>query len=226
MLWLGICMLVLISHCGCQQQVTHSANPIGIGVDEYDRIFTAAVDVLRDCRFTVNRQDRRFGVITTYPLIASSVLEPWGGEGATFDAQMESTINYQRRTVRVTLEPRNDNTAGGDNDADVGDNDKDAVGGGNDIAVGSGANAYQMRIEVAVERLQIPQGELTSSAVSYVRFRSQAGSVGRIGELGDEQAFWRKVRRDSDMEQSLIHDILVRSKKARNSVKEIITEDG
>lgn len=71
----------------------------------YDQAFDATLEALRDERFTLDRVDRRLGVITTRPRPSGIFLEPWKGDNATVGQAMESTLHYQRRVVRVEFEP-------------------------------------------------------------------------------------------------------------------------
>jgi len=61
---LSLCLAAAVT-AGCNSRVASMNNPITITAEEYDRIFEATIDVLRLNQFTVDRRDRRFGVITT-----------------------------------------------------------------------------------------------------------------------------------------------------------------
>ncbi|MHC4997034.1 MAG: hypothetical protein ACYTGQ_18495 [Planctomycetota bacterium] len=88
--------IVSMGLAGCSRPISETANPTAIPTTDYDRVFDAAVKVLRENHFVVDRADRRFGVVTTEPRIASSVFEPWHTDN----------LNMRRRTARVRLSPR------------------------------------------------------------------------------------------------------------------------
>ena len=167
---------------GCGRQTVAIDNPTRIIAPEYDRIFDASVQVLRDMRFVVDRKDRRFGVVTTRPMIAASAFEPWHPDNTTSDQVAQSTLNYQRRSVRITIEPT-------DQEAPFDD--------------------YMLDVAVLQERRQVPHRQLTSSAVADVSYRGRAAEAQAVEtEVGRETAFWRPVGRDAELERRILADIL------------------
>ncbi len=71
----------------------------------YDAAFDATVAALRDEQFLLDRVDRRLGVITTRPRAASTALEPWKSDNSTPAQALESTLQYERRIVRIEFDP-------------------------------------------------------------------------------------------------------------------------
>lgn len=98
----------LVGLGGCASQPTASM-PAPVVVTNYDHVFDAAVEVLRDHRFTVRRMDRRYGQITTYPRTAASAFELWHPDSES-PYTGENTFNHQRRTVQVSVQPTDDFT--------------------------------------------------------------------------------------------------------------------
>ncbi len=149
--------------------------------DEYDRAFDAAVDVLRDARFTIDRVDRRSGVITTEARVSSTIVEPWRPDNATLGMSVDSTLNYQRRVVRVQF--------------------TDAAGAGDvtDLTVLPGGRALGLAVTCTIERAHRPNRRVESAALS----RSSQAIDPRLQERGIGQVFWQQVGRDPNWEQTI-----------------------
>ena len=182
---------------GCARQLVEVPNPLPIAEAEYDRVFDAAVDVLRAKRFVVDRQDRRFGVITTKPMVAASVFEPWRHDNHTDRQALEATLHHQRRIVRVSLKPRR---------PDVADAAADPPA---DPTPTSRAN-FLLQVDVAVERRHHPDRHLTTAAFATIGFHNRAGHVTRT-EAGYESSAWVPLANDPILEQQLVADIIRRS---------------
>lgn len=187
----GLFLALVVMLGGCGRAVVQTDNPIPITTAEYDRVFNASVDVLRDFGFMPARQDRRFGVITSRPRLAASVFEPWRTDNTTGDQVLANTINHRRRTVRVELLPRS-------------------------TEVGPDAPAartnYQLAVTVELEQRQHPPRNLHTAAASSVAFYGRSGGARRVlTAAGVERSFWRPVGRDPLLEQRLIAAILTRA---------------
>ena len=200
---------------GCAARTGQVANPIAITTGEYDRVFDASVETLRQMKFTVDRQDRRFGVISTRPRIASSVLEPWETDHARPGQMVQATLNHERRIVRVFIKPAGAESAGAaENDSEQ------ATATAEDGAADQGdamrdVAAYRLRVKVVVERRQIPQVQPSAASVTTLEFvRGRSAAHGTLTETGYRQAFWRPIGRDELMEKRLVLDILRRATSA------------
>ena len=196
---------------GCTRAYVDVPNPLPIAEAEYNRVFDASVEILREMRFVVNRQDRRFGVVTTHPLDASSSVEPWHPDNVNTDDTFEATLNHHRRTVRVMLGPRQDEgideTPGA---VSTGDSDE-AEPADARPAPRSGSKAdYGLYVEVQVERRHHPGLNLTSAAFAAVGFRGRAGAV-MLTETGVEASHWEPMGRDPFLEREIVARIIRRS---------------
>ncbi len=180
-----LCLLLSLM-AACQQQRTCVDNPITVTSDEYHNVFASAFDALRDRHFVVDRYDKRFGIITTHPLIASSIFELWDTRGSTLATQLESTLNYQRRTARITLQPKSSDT--------------------NSQITADHPASYLMSVKVILQRLHVPPHQLDTAVVDSTR-----RSYWRRTASDNQQQFWRTIGRDTDLEQQLILDILHRA---------------
>jgi hypothetical protein len=194
----AIVALLCLPILGCGRSVVSIDNPIAVAPDEYQRVLTASVNTLRDMRFVVNRVDERFGVVTTYPMTASSFFEPWHVDNTTPDQVVENTINHQRRIARVTLEPI------------------DRQGQVLDLMMprspAQAPASYQLRVEVMLERRQTPERQLNTAAVAGLQFAGAAGTPRALmTEYGEQEVHWRPVGRDELIEQRLVAEILQRA---------------
>jgi len=217
-------LLACLALLGCNSRIVSANNPVAITAEEYDRIFEATVDVLRLNQFRVDRQDRRFGVITTEPLIAASALEPWYTDNTTPYQTADATLNYQRRIVSVHLEPADREALAAAELARI-----DVRTGQTPTALSpdpraapdeqpqpvestAGGENYQLRVEVMLEQRQLPEQQLHTAAMTSVTYYGRSPDVrSTVTERGVERSFWKPVGRDFYYEQRLVRDILNRS---------------
>ncbi len=68
-------------------------------------LWLATQDVLREYNFTIDRHDRRAGVITTKPLTGMQFFEPWRKDAVTREAMLDSSLKTLHRTVTVQIRP-------------------------------------------------------------------------------------------------------------------------
>lgn len=107
----------------------------------FDALWLAAQDVLREYRFTIDRHDRRAGLITTKPLTGMQVFEPWREDAANRTDLADSSLKTLYRTVTVRIQP----TAPGSAD-------------------------YEPVVEVAVSKPPPPKREFHSIGAAYGLF--------------------------------------------------------
>jgi hypothetical protein len=177
---------------GCTRAIVKAPDPIRIDAREYSAVFDAAILVLRDEGFTINRKDYRFGVVTTRPLFAPSVFEPWHVQNTTSYQTLESTLNSERRIVEVTIEPTGP-----------------APGVG---AVPAAPNPnYQLRVDVLIERHEYPMYQLSGSTSGYSVLDTYSGPSQLQTERGLLSVYWVPIAHDPYMEQQLIAEIIHRS---------------
>ncbi len=195
---LGVAVVCALAACQSQKggaaaeaEAPPSAAPIAAG--QYDRVFDAAVWELRDRRFVVQRQDRRFGLIETQPLIASSVVEPWYSDNSTAAQAMESTLNHDRRIVYVTLQPA--------------PSELEAYQAG-----GPAPTAYEVRVRVEMQRRSLPSKPLTTAAVGGIGARESRRRMKTLRtEEGVQESRWVALGRDPKLEARLLLAIMERA---------------
>lgn len=155
---------------GCQQQQVTVDPPLSVASAEYHQAIDASIITLRDMNMIVDRQDRRFGVVTTRPQVIGSVLEPWHLDRHDSDQLMASTFNFRRRTVRITVEPAE---AGAD---------------------------FTLHVEAIIEQQQRPQQQIHTAAARSISFQGRSGGTQLGEMSPDVEVFWRTVGNDVAME--------------------------
>lgn len=77
---------------------------------QFDPLWRAAEQAVRDAGFTPDRRDFRNGVMTTKPLVSQQIFEPWRHDTATAYALAQSSLQTVRRTVRFDVDRKEDGT--------------------------------------------------------------------------------------------------------------------
>jgi len=179
-IWIG---LLGMSGAGCQSTPS-IANPASIEADQYETVYHAAIATLRDHGFHVDRQDYRFGRITTRPLDSPTLFEPWRGHNSTSNQTFASTAGHLQRRVNILL--------------DIATEQADE------------AEAYTVQVEVLLERRQLPLRRLTGTA-SRQRIDSLRAVPTQWQERGITAEYDLAIGRDAEYEQRLLHEILQRA---------------
>lgn len=136
--------------------------------------------MLRDAGFQLNRQDFRFGRISSEPQGSPTVFEPWKSDNVRAEEAWLSTLGDLRRTVTISLEP------------------KETV---------ELASAYGLRVEVVLERLQIPERRMDGRTQGSV-FADLGEVPAELQDRGIRQRYWQPIGRDLALEQYLTQKIL------------------
>ena len=186
-------VIVIVALAGCAPQTVTAPNPIEIDRGEYTRIYTAAVQVLREQGFRIDHHSHRFGKVTTHYQPAPTVFEPWLTRTTTSEQAWTNSLNEQRRVVVVLLEP-----SGTDRNEQP-------------IPHPNASSDYQMRVHVMIERQQLPNRFLTGSTDGHAVFGSLLSTPTELREKGISEAYWQPLGRDTHLEQFLIAKIVRRS---------------
>jgi hypothetical protein len=222
---------MVLSAGGCAAPSNSTANPLEIDRSEYGRMFTASVEVLREHGFVVDRQDYRYGMVSSRARTSPTLMEPWYGDNTTVGQAIESTANNQRRVITVSLEPApvepeaeapTDSAAATDAPAPAqvaaaSDNPPAEAATVQPAAPASDepqvmqAQGYQLRVEVIVEQLQVPIHHMTGSTDGRRVLGRMRRAPGELAEHGVQDAYWQAVGRDVPLEQRLIAAIVRRS---------------
>jgi hypothetical protein len=152
-----------------------------LSADDYDDVFDAAVRELRDRGFRIARNDRRFGVITTYPKESPTLMEPWVGDNTADGLALRSTLNHLRRVVEVTFAPA----------------DLTGVHDGPDYAV---------TVTVSLQRLQQPNRYLTHSARGTIA-AAYRDTPAHLAQRGIPAVYWEPAGEDPHLASLLLQAI-------------------
>lgn len=95
LLWLG--------GCAGPQPPQWRNEAIAVDQASFDQVWDACVDSLKDKGMVIDRQDRRFGIITTKPMVGKQFFEFWRNDAANSDDPMLSSMHTIRRTVNVRV---------------------------------------------------------------------------------------------------------------------------
>jgi len=80
------------------------------GERNFEAVWNGSLEVLRKHNFTLDRQDRRAGVITTRALLARHWFEFWRPDAANVLDLLEGTLQTVYRTAMVTIRPASDSS--------------------------------------------------------------------------------------------------------------------
>jgi hypothetical protein len=103
-----VCVLML---AGCQKPVPPTQpEPMSLVVqkDQYDLAWDETLDVLYEHNFVPDRQDRRAGLIVTFPTLSKQWFEFWRDDAQGSYDVWESSLHSIRRTVQVKFTPQGD----------------------------------------------------------------------------------------------------------------------
>ena len=103
-----ILLLVSLAILGCQStQSCNQAEPLPqslvIASDQMDIAWDETLEVLSEHYFTPDRQDRREGVIVTFPSLSKQWFEFWRDDAQGCYNVAESSINSIRRIATITF---------------------------------------------------------------------------------------------------------------------------
>ncbi|MEM6393522.1 MAG: hypothetical protein AAF797_12165 [Planctomycetota bacterium] len=152
-----------------------------VPADQYHATLAAARTVLTDLGYTLDRDDHRFGILTTRPLDAATLAEVWRPDNRSAGLAAESTLSEIRRTVRVTLTP---------------------------LTRSNPPTHFALAVEVELARKHAPLRYLNGSARTV--FATLDDLPTEWEARGLEPEYWQPVRRDATLEAHLTERILDR----------------
>jgi hypothetical protein len=198
----------LLTLAGCASQTTIVTAPVEIDSREYARVFDASVLVLRELGYRVDRQDYRFGRVTTWPKGTATAAEIWRHEELTPYQSLEATLNSQRRSIIVMLDPID---ASPDPDASTTLTGRPLTPLPGSPTSTLGAQAYRLRVEVLIEEQQRPTEYLNGSTTGQ-RMNSNLREVPiELASRGIAATYWQPTGRDPYMESRIVAQIIRKS---------------
>lgn len=172
-------LALLLTSCTTPPATSRNAQAT-VHAPQYDPALQQARQVLKDAGFILDRDDHRFGVITSHPLIAATAFEPWRGENTPANLGPAATLGQLRRTARFTLTPTTTT-----NPADT-----------------QGPTTFTPRVEVLVERRQQPLRRIDGSAQRV--FTQLSDIPPEWKQRGIESSYWEPFQRDAALERVLL----------------------
>jgi hypothetical protein len=149
----------------------------------YDNIWRQAAAIVTAAGFSLDRQDYRLGVMTSFALPSAQVVEFWKPQHVNLTDSLENTVNNQRRSVRVTIS-----------------------------RVEGKPDFYQIGIQVLVERETNPREDIGGPVfVQGSGFgRNSVTLRSDYAEPNVEGGRWVAIGHDPDMERRMIEALFNR----------------
>ncbi len=223
-------LLMLVALAGCSSTPA-AQDHMAIDAREYDRVYEAARLALRQRGFVLDRQDHRFGRITTLPLRSPTVGEVWHRGNTTAYQSWESTLNQERRIVTVSMTPLDaasdmpiieDEIAATTTEEETTDATvalPDAADSPPSVTASATTpsraraevGAYELRVDVIIERAQQPMHRLAGSIDSGSIVTALSANPVEYERRGIEGVYWQPLERDPYLSQQILADIIRRS---------------
>lgn len=197
---IGSCLLA-----GCaKQQQSVSAGPSPDGFDTIKQIYLqdiekqtamqAALEVLGQMHFTIEKADDQMGIIRTGPLPAAQFFEFWRSDNVGAYNFAEANLHSIRRIVELDISPRD--LPGG------------KPGSGGQLCIGC---------DVKVARLSLPTQQITGSSQAYRAFSQSSSTIQKL-KLSPQQkaaAAWVDLGEDKKLATEILKRIEDRLKHKR-----------
>lgn len=148
------------------------------GTENYDRLWEAAAHSLRKQYFTLDRQDRGEGIITTRAETSASWFELWRPQPEPGYYWWESNIQTIQRQATVTIRP------------------SDLEGG------------FDVDVQVERLRYSLPERQIDNSAAAQRIFSGAAPTEEGRMERPSTTGQWMPVGRDEFAERRILNSIL------------------
>ena len=156
-------MMLWVLLAGCQPKYTQRVvppRPLTAEEKDFEAVWEATRQALREFHFELDRQDRRDGVITTMPMTGMHFFEFWRKDAPRPLDYGESSLQTIYRTAKVTIAP-----------------------------AGEGAKTYQAQVEVFLRRSDKPR-ELTSSTSEAFGLFGSGGKRAERQAMREAQWDW------------------------------------
>jgi hypothetical protein len=101
-------LLASLAGCGNHREPIVDSQGAAPVDPRFEATWQAALGVLGEYRFQIDRKDKRAGVITTRPLLGRHGLEFWRRDATTMQELLEGTLQtvYRAATVRIMPDPK------------------------------------------------------------------------------------------------------------------------
>lgn len=146
--------------------------------ENYPLAWQAVLEVLRDHNFEPDRQDMRFGIITTEATISGQFFEFWRADAQSWYQWAESSVHTIRRSVIARFD-RQDGSKG----------------------------SYVLTLEVKVQRKFMPQRQITTAGQALHMFGEKLPIYTGERIEADQGVRWVELGSDQLLEQYLLDRI-------------------
>lgn len=187
---------------GCSTSPT--IDTIRVESANYDDAFDSVMNALRYEQYTLDRVDRRLGVITTVPQDSASIVEPWQNHNSTIGQAAESTLHHERRIIRVEFQPMsridgNSGTAENSTAKNVPLPINQVIPSPAPIDPAEVNGLLYIDVICTIERGHMPGRQIQTTDLRRSNFTIDP----TLAERGIPNVFWEPIARDPYMEQRI-----------------------
>jgi hypothetical protein len=94
-------LLIVLPLVGCTEQRRPRWQAIAVEHASFDDVWTTCLASLQDRGLSIDRQDRRFGLIVSEPVVGKQFFEFWRNDAVTSDDTWTSSLHTVRRIVSI-----------------------------------------------------------------------------------------------------------------------------
>lgn len=156
--------------------------------EDYNRLWDAATDALREYYLPPDRQDRVEGVITTHAESSAAWFELWRPQPEPVYAWWESNLHNIRRMATVTLTPA---TQPADQPA-------------------TQPAGYDIAVKVDRYRYSLVERQIDNPAAALRLYSSAAPTTAGRMESPEKSSFWIPLGRDGNYESRILNSLVRR----------------
>jgi len=188
--------LAAVSGCVQYTQPVAPAQRLTPAEENFQAVWDGTLEVLRRYHLTVDRQDRRDGLITTHPLVGRQWFEFWRPDAASYTDMAEGSLQTIHRRAKISIAPTS-----------------------------SGAITYRASVEVEVSRSDKEELQITSTSEAYSLFTTSGSddprrarllvTYGEAGAAKVKESQREQLGRDNALEAKLAAEIQIQASRIR-----------
>ena len=103
---LALAMVAGMLECGCGSKEQGRWEGVEIERASFDEVWQACLGSVKQRGLQVDREDRRFGLIVTKPVVGKQFFEFWRKDAVTSNDVMLSSLHTVRRVVKIQIVPQ------------------------------------------------------------------------------------------------------------------------
>jgi len=200
-------LIITMSQIGCTSR--NQIADLRLDSADYDQVFDTTKDALRSAGYLLDRVDRRFGIITSQPRDAGSVLEPWRDITATPAQALDASFNYEHRILRINFIPASGTTrtppTQADTPAPIAQIEPQPQTTTTDITSYEGT--LRIDVQAIIERAHHPGRRIETTSLRKSSYTIDPS----LAKRGIPAKFWEVIARDPYQEQDIMKRIVKRS---------------